>query len=171
MNPNHLDSPLVAGRSIGNKPCLLHVTRWDIEKTKKVQVHVDNIFLTDGVCNFFCGSYHTDVCLSDHFSGKFGFSSISYYCGVKLHDPKLKLTRAWLSLCVDWTLISLLHTMITAAQTTAPSYKMSNAHLVAPITGIPFILVKRGGGAGTSSIFTCSVYDLLGIYFICFIIL
>jgi len=35
-NPKHLNFPLVAGCSLGDKPSLLHVIKWDAKETRKI---------------------------------------------------------------------------------------------------------------------------------------
>ena len=44
-------APLVAGGSVGDESCLLHVSSWDMDKTKASK-YVKYIFLKDGFLSF-----------------------------------------------------------------------------------------------------------------------
>ena len=51
VKPKCLNLPLVAGFSVGDKPGLLHVSRWDLDQTKKSQVNIKYLFLKYGLCS------------------------------------------------------------------------------------------------------------------------
>ena len=72
VKPKHLDSPLMAGCSIGHNPCLLRVSGCDTAQTK---MYTLNHFFTKIVIVILGCFYDNYVCLGVHGSNKFGLSS------------------------------------------------------------------------------------------------
>ena len=69
---NHDDCPWWQAAVYVINPCLLLISWWDMDQTKKSK-HMSNKFFSKMVSVILGSSHHTDVCSSVHLSGKFGF--------------------------------------------------------------------------------------------------